>query len=276
MSATTQNLGLECHLLREPALRQALFGQCSQTQGLNFRYSCEESVVGHDNPCGSLLQWSKWWQYTEGFPESSRTHGSAEIHRELAGLRKVAKKLWAVSGVIVDICRHTEGRSPAGYQSRQSGPSTVSGTRGCRGRVFVTLTLPMAVVTWSHGAPSDMLSAWQKAMSTVSPVGSWSTRIDAAVQTEIPLEHENTQVLSYRVCLSILSVSDCSSKHSCERSAQGEETLSLESALWEEVDRLRIIRELEKEMNWWNCTLLSLRQICQPVTVQESRNPYSL
>mgnify|MGYP001859384664 FL=1 len=33
------------------------FGQCSQTQGLNFGWSCVEPGVGLDDPCGSIPTW---------------------------------------------------------------------------------------------------------------------------------------------------------------------------------------------------------------------------
>lgn len=38
----------------KPARAQAVFGQCSQTQGLNFELSCVEPGVGIHDPCGSL------------------------------------------------------------------------------------------------------------------------------------------------------------------------------------------------------------------------------
>lgn len=35
---------------------QGIFGQCSQTQGLNLRWSCAEPGIGPDNLCASLLR----------------------------------------------------------------------------------------------------------------------------------------------------------------------------------------------------------------------------
>ena len=53
-----------------------------------------------------------------------------------------------------------------------------------------------------------------------------------------------------------------------------EELLSMVTELREEEDRLRGIRESEKGISWWNLTLPSLRQMCQPATTQEIK--YSL
>ena len=58
-------------------------------------------------------------------------------------------------------------------------------------------------------------------------------------------------------------MSEGSSKNACGRRTQVEELLSLVAELWEEVDRLKSIRESKKEIDWWNHTLPSLEQKCQ-------------
>jgi len=42
----------------------------------------------------------------------------------------------------------------------------------------------------------------------------------------------------------------------------GRELFSLEAEIWEEVSRLRSIREPEREIDYWNRTLPSLGQTC--------------
>ena len=66
-----------------------------------------------------------------------------------------------------------------------------------------------------------------------------------------------------------MSVSDsCSGGYACGRCAQVEELLSLVVKLWEEVSRLRSIRESEREIDLWNHSLSSLRQAHMPATTQ--------
>jgi len=76
------------------------------------------------------------------------------------------------------------------------------------------------------------------------------------------------------MCLSFLSVSENSNECSCGKCAQGEEQLSC-TELWNEVERLRSIRDSE-EIDQWNNTLPSVRQMNQPATVQETSFPYPL
>jgi len=45
----------------------------------------------------------------------------------------------------------------------------------------------------------------------------------------------------------------------CVRCDQVNDLLSLVAVMKEEVERLRNIRECEREIDWWSCTLPSLR-----------------
>jgi len=49
--------------------------------------------------------------------------------------------------------------------------------------------------------------------------------------------------------------------------------LSLVAELKEEVERLRSIRECEREIDWWGSTLPSLRQKQQEAAQQNAENP---
>lgn len=74
------------------------------------------------------------------------------------------------------------------------------------------------------------------------------------------------------MCPRFLSVSDGSGEYTCGRCTQVEELLSLVTELQEEVGGLRTVRELEKEMDWWDHSLPSLRHMRQPAT-KEVKDP---
>lgn len=79
----------------------------------------------------------------------------------------------------------------------------------------------------------------------MSTLNSAPTATDAASQTELCQEHAATQVLGCRVCPAFMPVLDNSSKHATRYCAQIQELLCLVTELWEEVNRLRSIRESE-------------------------------
>ena len=60
---------------------------------------------------------------------------------------------------------------------------------------------------------------------------------------------------------------------SCVRCDQVNDLLSLVVELKEEVERLRSIRECEREIDWWAHTLPSLRQRQQMEALQEAEVP---
>ena len=61
----------------------------------------------------------------------------------------------------------------------------------------------------------------------------------------------------------------------CVRWEQVGDLLSLVAELWEEVRRLRSIRDSERESDWWSHTLPTLRQTQEPATTQETKVPPS-
>uniref|UniRef100_A0A8B9DT06 Uncharacterized protein n=1 Tax=Anser cygnoides TaxID=8845 RepID=A0A8B9DT06_ANSCY len=116
-----------------------------------------------------------------------------------------------------------------------------------------------------------MASTRQKTMASASLAASPAAVTDVATQTEGSGKRAAIQVLGCRVCPSLLSVSDSRSEgYACGRCAQVEELLSQVAELWEEVSRLRSSRESEREIDWWRCTLPSLRQTHEPAIAQMS------
>ena len=120
--------------------------------------------------------------------------------------------------------------------------------------------------------PGAVVSTWQKAVASLS---SAPTTTDAAAQTELEWEHTTTQVSGCRVCPAFMPVSDSSSKHTCGRCAQVEGLLCLVTELQEEVNRLRSIRESERERDYWNGTLPSLRQAQQAHRTHDTEDSLS-
>ncbi|GAB0207770.1 mitochondrial enolase superfamily member 1 [Grus japonensis] len=94
----------------------------------------------------------------------------------------------------------------------------------------------------------------QKALSSVL------ARRDVATQTELPQKHAATQLSGCRERQSLALAEDGSSEIGCVRCDQADDLLSLVAELREEVERLRSIREAEKEIDWWSQALPSLRQ----------------
>jgi len=54
---------------------------------------------------------------------------------------------------------------------------------------------------------------------------------------------------------------------------QVNDLLSLVAELTEEVERLRSIRDCEREIDWWSCTLPSLRPRQQEAAPREAEDP---
>ena len=102
-----------------------------------------------------------------------------------------------------------------------------------------------------------MVSTYQKDMCSLNSAPAVT---DAASQTKLRWDHAATQVSGCRVGPTLTLVLDGSSEHICERCAQVEELLHLVTELWEEVSKLRSIRESERKMDYWNHTLPSLGQ----------------
>ena len=96
-----------------------------------------------------------------------------------------------------------------------------------------------------------------------------------ATQTELPRKHAVVQILGCRECLSLSILSEGSSDNTCVRCDQLDDLLSLVEELKEEVERLRSIRECEREIDWWSNTLAPLKQQEQMEAPNEAGNPSS-
>ncbi|GAB0208322.1 hypothetical protein GRJ2_003297900 [Grus japonensis] len=99
--------------------------------------------------------------------------------------------------------------------------------------------------------------------------------MDVATQTELTQKHAATQLSGCRECQSLSLGMDGSSENSCVRCDQVDDLLSLVAELREEVERLRSIREAEKEIDWWSQALPSLRQKQTPDKTQDEGDPIS-
>ena len=72
-----------------------------------------------------------------------------------------------------------------------------------------------------------------------------------AAQTELPCEGAAARVSGRGECLSLSLMTEGSGDASCVRCDQVGDLLSLVVGLTEAVERLRSIRECEREIDWW-------------------------
>ncbi|KAK4808483.1 hypothetical protein QYF61_005800, partial [Mycteria americana] len=99
------------------------------------------------------------------------------------------------------------------------------------------------------------------------------TRRNVATQTELPCKHTAIQVSGCGECLSLSLTPEGSRDNNCFQCNQVDDLLSLVAELKEEVERLRSIRECEREIDWWSHTLPSLRLRQQVEAPQEAEDP---
>ena len=102
-----------------------------------------------------------------------------------------------------------------------------------------------------------------------------TTRKNVATQMELPRKHAAVQVPGCRECLSLSILPEGSSDNTCVHCNQLDDLLSLVAELREEVERLRSIRECEREIDWWSNTLAPLKQQEQMEAPNEAGNPSS-
>ncbi|KAK4817905.1 hypothetical protein QYF61_002388 [Mycteria americana] len=104
-------------------------------------------------------------------------------------------------------------------------------------------------------------------------------RVDVAAQTELPGKHAATQVSGCRECLGLSLFMHGSRADSCVRCDQVDDLLCMVAELREEVERLRSIREAEKEIDCWCHALPTLRweqeQQQPPVRTHDQGDPLS-
>ena len=75
-------------------------------------------------------------------------------------------------------------------------------------------------------------------------------RKNVATRTELPRKRAAVQVSGRRECLSLSLMPEGSGDTSCARCDQVDDLLSLVAELKEEVERLRSIKECEREIGW--------------------------
>jgi len=107
----------------------------------------------------------------------------------------------------------------------------------------------------------------------VTTRGKAVARRSVGTQTEAPHRDTGVQVSGCMECLSLALVPEDSRDNVCFRCDQVNDLLGLVAELKEEVERLRSIQECEREIDWWSCTLPSLRPRQQEAAPQKAENP---
>jgi len=107
----------------------------------------------------------------------------------------------------------------------------------------------------------------------VTTHGKALARRSVGTQTEAPRKDTAVQVSGCRECLSLALVPEDSRDNGCVLCEQVNDLLSLVAELKKEVERLRIIQECEREIDWWGNTLPSLRPRQQEAAPREAKNP---
>jgi len=93
------------------------------------------------------------------------------------------------------------------------------------------------------------------------------------ITLKYPRKDTAVQVSGCRECLSLVLVPEDSRDNCCVWCEQVNDLLSLVAELKEEVERLRSIRECEREIDWWSRSLPSLRPRQQEAAPQKAENP---
>jgi len=109
-------------------------------------------------------------------------------------------------------------------------------------------------------------------LAMVSTRGKTITR-SMRTQTDAPHKHMAVQVSGCRECLSLALVPEDSRDNGCVRCDQVNDLLSLVAELKEKVERLRSIRDCEREIDWWSPSLPSLSPRQQEAAPQEAEDP---
>ena len=81
-----------------------------------------------------------------------------------------------------------------------------------------------------------------------------------ATQTDCPLKNAAVQVSGCRECLSLLLPSESGRDTVCVRCEQVDGLVRPVAGLKEDVERLRAIRECEREIDWWSNSLPGLKE----------------
>ncbi|XP_068535230.1 uncharacterized protein [Anas acuta] len=92
-------------------------------------------------------------------------------------------------------------------------------------------------------------------------------------QTDCPLKNAAVQVTACRECQSLLLPSAGSRDTGCVRCEQVDDLIRMVAELKEEVERLRAIRECEREIDFWSNSLQGLKERYQGETPQMGVDP---
>uniref|UniRef100_A0A8B9TZX8 SGNH hydrolase-type esterase domain-containing protein n=1 Tax=Anas zonorhyncha TaxID=75864 RepID=A0A8B9TZX8_9AVES len=92
-------------------------------------------------------------------------------------------------------------------------------------------------------------------------------------QTEYPLKNAAVQVTGCRECQSLFLPSAGGRDAACVRCEQVDDLIRMVAELKEEVERLRAIRECEREIDWWSNSLQGLKERYRGETPQMGVEP---
>ncbi|XP_068521222.1 uncharacterized protein [Anas acuta] len=99
------------------------------------------------------------------------------------------------------------------------------------------------------------------------------SRKSVYTQTDCPLKNAAVQVTGCKECLSLLLPSAGGRDAACVRCEQVDDLIRMVAELKEEVERLRAIRECEREIDWWSNSLQGLKERYQDETPQMGVDP---
>ena len=99
------------------------------------------------------------------------------------------------------------------------------------------------------------------------------SRKSVHTQTDYPLENAAVQVTACRECQSLLLPSAGGRDTACVRCEQLDDLIRMVAELKEEVERLRDIRERERDLDWWSNSLQGLKERYRGETPQMGVDP---
>jgi len=123
--------------------------------------------------------------------------------------------------------------------------------------------IQLVVINFSAKRDRAMVSTWLKAV----------TRQNVVTQTELPHKQAPVQVSGCRECLSLSLVLKSRRQNTCVRCDHVDNLISLVAELKEQLERLRNIRECEREIDWWKHALPSPRQTQRMDAPREAEDP---
>ena len=99
------------------------------------------------------------------------------------------------------------------------------------------------------------------------------SRKSVHTQTDCPFKNAAAQVTGCRECLSLFLPSARGRETACVRCEQEDDLVRMVAELKEELERLRDIRECEREIDWWSDSLQGLKERYRGETPQMRVDP---